>query len=606
MNRHAIVLAAAGLLLTTLAGPVEAQTGATPLGGARVANGLTTSGSATTGALLFVGPDLKNQFLFCSATLIGCRTAVTAARCVCFGADKGSDCQNFVDDAEIPELADLRVYFPHAGIFHVRKISIAPNFKEGVRADIAVLRLSEKVTGIHPAKLNTQTTPPPGTKGIISGFGGDNDFFRFGAIKRTGNVEIAECPNIILEPASTCWNYDAEVGFPGDDSTTCPGDEGGPLFVDLGKGKVLAGLHVDNRPDCQPDSVGIDVNVYKNRAWLQAAGGADINNEICDSVPFGGLPHVGDDNVIVQHVEHKLPRTRRKARFDFVVPSRTRLMRIAVNGDNQAKGDYDVYVAFNRKARKGDNDCQVRGVGQFAVCEFEPPSDGEINVLVQHVRLKQGLGNSRFEVTVSAFREPPVGPLPEPPERLRIEERSSTRRMLTWRDASNNEEGFLIQRKVGNDINEFFDYKLLPANSELFLDRIEADLIFTYRVRAFNEFGVSRFSNFCISDEVKPNRPRRFRASSVSPTVVEVIWRDRSDNESGFLVQRRKKGQNDNQWVRLGKVGQNATAYVDTEVVPKTVYEYRVRAQGRPGNCVENSRWSNLLEIDTSKPASEQ
>ncbi len=110
MNRNGILIAAASFLMVTTLRATEAPAfEATVDVGARITNGMQSSGHASTGALLFVGPDLKNQFLDCSGVLIGCRTFLTAAHCICKTADDSETCAAEVE-AEFPETADLRVY----------------------------------------------------------------------------------------------------------------------------------------------------------------------------------------------------------------------------------------------------------------------------------------------------------------------------------------------------------------------------------------------------------------------------------------------------------------------------------------------------------------
>ncbi len=606
MNRHLISIAVAGILAAaTVAAAAEFTEQATVDGGARITNGLRSPGHASTGALLFVGPDLKNQFLDCSGVLIGCRTFLTAAHCICKTAPDATACRAEVE-AEFPETADLRVYLQHAGVFHVRGIKISPRYKRGVRADLAVLRLSDKVTGIAPAKINRSRSPRAGDPGVIVGFGGIDENGTGEALKRFGQVSVADCPRGIWEPANVCWNYAANPGTAGADSNTCPGDDGGPLFANVGEGVVVAGIHAGNEPNCNPGSVSFDSDVYRNRGWISAAAGADINSLTCDGIPPEGLPQVGDDLVVTQVLDGKILRKEQELTHSFLIPSRTTELRIIINGDTKDGGDYDMFVGINRVPTKLDADCRVRGVGQFGACSFAGPEEGEAHVLIRHMRLGQGRGRSLFQLTATAFRGPPLGPVPRAPERLRFEDRSTKRRRLTWRDRSNDELGFIVQRKIGNDINEFFDYKILGPNKTKFTDVIDPELIYTYRIRAFNQNGVSDFSNRCIVNEQKVERPLGLRATAVGKGFISLIWRDRSNNESGFDLQRKEKGQPDRAFETIVITGQNERTYVDRTfepdqiLFPDKVYVYRVKARGRPGECVPNSRWSRRRTVDSS------
>ncbi len=73
-----------------------------------------------------------------------------------------------------------------------------------------------------------------------------------------------------------------------------------------------------------------------------------------------------------------------------------------------------------------------------------------------------------------------------------------------------------------------------------------------------------------------PGAPTRLTATAVSPFRIDLSWRDNSDEEEGFRVQRRVEGSS--QWIDIGATAANATAYSDTGLEPTTSYRYRVRA----------------------------
>ena len=65
---------------------------------------------------------------------------------------------------------------------------------------------------------------------------------------------------------------------------------------------------------------------------------------------------------------------------------------------------------------------------------------------------------------------------------------------LSWNDNSNNEDGFRIERS--SDGSSFAEIATVGANVATYKDKtIAEDQNYTYRVRAFNEFGNSGYSN---------------------------------------------------------------------------------------------------------------
>lgn len=557
----------------------------------RIVNGIPTNQQPTTGALLFVGPDTKNQFLECSGVLIGCRTFLTAAHCLCTESDNAADCSR----RELADIdpADLRVFLQHAGIFHVRELYISPDYDRGSEADLMLVRLSERVDGIEPARINQTHGRPisPGTSALIAGFGNSGDDRLDAAIKRVGKVQTAACPLAAPESANLCWYFVEPVAAKGQDSNVCFKDDGGPLFIDFGSGPEVAGIHSGGGRSCDANAFGYDTAVYRNRAWISAVGGRDVGRNQCSR-----LGEVGDSFVVVQGDAGMLPRSEDEARFSFKVPEGTELLRVTVNGDTEKTGDYDMYVKLDGPAGRIDNDCKSAGVGQFGVCELEEPDAETVHVLVRHVRQHLGRGKSRFQVTVTAFLpRPEDGPVPVAPEQLRYQLRSENHRRLTWKDMSKNEDGFEVQRSV--DEGPFSTRALLPADRTFFNDPANPERVFSYRVRAFNEHGPSEWSNLCLVNHTGPTAPAKLRTDDIKVHRVFLRWNDRSDDESGFRIQRREQG--DAEWQTVAVRGADNNTYEDQGLDAGTTYEYRVRAQGQANQCVPDSRYTGKLVVTT-------
>jgi hypothetical protein len=81
-------------------------------------------------------------------------------------------------------------------------------------------------------------------------------------------------------------------------------------------------------------------------------------------------------------------------------------------------------------------------------------------------------------------------------------------------------------------------------------------------------------------------RPSDLKADQVGETRIYVRWRDRSDNESWFeLERRRNKGET---WSVVATPGTDVEEHLDTGLREDTEYEYRVRACN-PAGCSDYS-----------------
>ena len=123
----------------------------------RIVNGLNSHLLPTTGALLYPssgGPiNEDNAGSWCSGTLIGCETFLTAAHCV----------------EEDSSPSRYWVFLQHGGIRSVKSIHSHPSYTSAgfPSYDVAVLKLGEPVHGIDPTEINTVASPSFGTSGII-------------------------------------------------------------------------------------------------------------------------------------------------------------------------------------------------------------------------------------------------------------------------------------------------------------------------------------------------------------------------------------------------------------------------------------------------------
>jgi hypothetical protein len=355
----------------------------------RIVNGVLTSGLPAVAAVL-TPANPASAATWCSATLIGCETVLTAAHCVC--PTSGASCQS---GTGAPDPGDFVVFLQHAGFFAVADIDVHPDYAFPV-ADVAVLKLAAPVPGIPPVPINTLSGVPFGTAGTIAGFGRAGGLsFDYG-LKRVGEVETAACGAGVSDVTSVCWEFASPIGPPGTDSNTCNGDSGGPLFVDIGDGVVVAGITSGgSSSSCTAFDQSYDASVYEYRDYIADKGGADIENVSC-----GAGSQVGDD-VVVTGFSGSVSSGVPTQVHSFSVPAGAQRLVVTMNASEAGGSDFDLYVKHGSPPTPASHDCKADGEGQFGACAFGAPAAG-----TWWVRVDRFSGGGTYQVTASVFPSP--------------------------------------------------------------------------------------------------------------------------------------------------------------------------------------------------------
>jgi hypothetical protein len=157
---------------------------------------------------------------------------------------------------------------------------------------------------------------------------------------------------------------------------------------------------------------------------------------------------------------------------------------------------------------------------------------------------------------------------------------------LTWTDPSTNAFGYVLERSTNG--LEFIRFATNAVNVTNILDEeLIANATYYYRVRSFGLGGESSPVSASITTEVDtavPQAPDRLVVNSrngpQSAPRIALHWRDHSDNEAGFLIERSSDGTT---FSALATVGANMTFYVDGNVDAAASYSYRVRSFNSAG-----------------------
>lgn len=343
---------------------------------AEINNGVLTSDHPSTG--LF-----NTGFGTCTATLIGCQTAVTAAHCVC----SQPPC-NPVPNGE--------VYFQHSGIYPVVGVSVNPGWAGLGREDLAVLRLGAPVAGVQPSRLNTVGKPAVGVSTLLAGFGTTPTGPE--GLKRSGLAVLASC--LIPNPLGLCYDFVAPIGAPGTDSTACPGDSGGPMFVSSGGTLLLAGATSGGvgpgAADCTAPVQGVFSDVFSARPWIEGQAAGDLGQTTC-----GGLPSAGSPSAPWSFAADSLSAAQPGRTYTVQVPPGTRQLTVTLNGEDYFFNDFDLLVRHGAAPAPFANDCESLSILSLEACTIDDPQPGTWFLQARHF---SGPGG-QFQLTATSFLE---------------------------------------------------------------------------------------------------------------------------------------------------------------------------------------------------------
>jgi cellulose 1,4-beta-cellobiosidase len=168
--------------------------------------------------------------------------------------------------------------------------------------------------------------------------------------------------------------------------------------------------------------------------------------------------------------------------------------------------------------------------------------------------------------------------------------------VLTWSDNSDNEQGFLVERRVSN-ASTWTTLTKTAANAKSYTDgTAAAGNTYEYRVSAFNATGNSAAIATSVvvqkaADPV-PAAPSGLTTKVIDNGAVDLAWSDNSGNETGFRVERRVMG--DANWTKLADTAANTKTYSDAKVPMGKSYEYRVSAYNTTGSSAATTASATL------------
>lgn len=208
-------------------------------------------------------------------------------------------------------------------------------------------------------------------------------------------------------------------------------------------------------------------------------------------------------------------------------------------------------------------------------------------------------GDSDYSAIVSAQTQENLTP-PNAPSNLSVSSGGSSSSMsLAWKDNSDNETIFKIERGPAFS-GPWTQVATVVAGTTSYRDNgLSSASFYVYRVRASNTIADSSYSNMsgdstrAGSTPTLPAAPGSLTAVAISASQINLSWIDHATDETGFKVERSVSASGP--WTQVDSLGANVTAYSDSTLSGGTLAYYRVRAT----NGVGDSDYSNLANATT-------
>jgi hypothetical protein len=163
---------------------------------------------------------------------------------------------------------------------------------------------------------------------------------------------------------------------------------------------------------------------------------------------------------------------------------------------------------------------------------------------------------------------------------------------ISWKDSSKFVEKYELWRKINLDGEYLLHQELSGKSFNTNDNNLDTNKIYFYKIRGYKSSGFSDFSDevntagIITSGNLYP--PTNLTANVEGESSVVLNWKDNSDNENYFAVQRSSVG---GVFSLVKAVTKNITTYLDSgnELEVGSTYQYRIVAYSNEDSAVSNT-----------------
>ena len=211
------------------------------------------------------------------------------------------------------------------------------------------------------------------------------------------------------------------------------------------------------------------------------------------------------------------------------------------------------------------------------------------------VKATNAINNSvPTEVIVATTKPCPTAP--NPPTNLIATSASRTQINLSWKDNSDDETSFKIERRIEADgtLTSIDTVANVTTYNDTGLD---CGTTYKYSVQAINSIGNSTAiikTATTAACPTPPDFPNNLTANADSQTQINLTWKDNSENETGFKIER--------DGILIKTTAANATSFEDTGLSCGISYKYALKATNADGDSVAVKTTATTLACTPTEP----